>query len=363
MPNHKSDQSPTRSNPWEGRIVLITGACGTVGRELLKQVTAQNPKEVIGIDNNETEVFFLSESYRAAGNVKIYLGDVRDRHKLMQMTEGVEIVLHTAALKHVILCERAPRDALLTNIAGVQNIVDAAVTNRVARVIFTSSDKAVNPTNVMGTSKLMGERLITAANALRRTDGQIFASTRFGNILGSRGSVLPIFHQQIANGGPLTLTDPAMTRFIMTLDEAVRLVMDSVFLARGGEVFVTKMPIARIADIAEVMIEELAPRYGKRAKDIDIKIIGSKPGEKRYEELMSDEETRRTVELDRYFSVTPAFKTEYQNIDYTYPNQVNSQVTRAYNSSVETALEKEALRNYLLQSGLLDSRVEAERHR
>ena len=173
---------------------------------------------------------------------------------------GCEIALHAAAVKHVFLCEESPFAAIHANILGTQNIIDAALRTGVERLLLTSSDKAVNPTNVMGTSKLMAERLVSAANAHPRLGNQIFASTRFGNVLGSRGSVIPLFIRQIRLGGPVTVTSPDMTRFIMTLDEAVGLVMDSLFLARGGEIFVTKMPVLRIGDLAEVMIEELAPQ-------------------------------------------------------------------------------------------------------
>ena len=311
------------------------------------------PAEIIGLDNNESELFFLDEAYRQQDNVHLYLGDIRDRDKLVRKMCGVDIVLHAAALKHVILCERTPRDAVQTNILGVQNIIDAALINGVQRVLFTSSDKAVNPTNVMGTSKLMGERLMTAANAHRRGEGPIFASTRFGNVLGSRGSVIPLFRQQIAAGGPVTLTDPMMTRFIMTLAEAVHLVLDSVFLAKGGEVFVTKMAVACIKDLAEVMIEELAPEYGCSPSEIEIKIIGSKPGEKLYEELMNEEETRRTIELDRYFVVVPAFRSVYEDIEYRYGQCTGIGVDRPYNSSVEPVMSKEELRIYLREKNLL----------
>lgn len=348
------------SNSWRGLVVLITGVCGTIGRELLRQLVAFEPAEVIGIDNNETDVFFLSEAYREHSQVRLYLGDVRDRRKLMQVTEGVDVIIHTAALKHVILCEKSPRDPLQTNIIGTQNVIEAATENGVERVIFTSSDKAVNPTNVMGTSKLMGERLITAANALRRGAGPTFASTRFGNVLGSRGSVVPIFRQQIARGGPVTLTDMAMTRFVMTVTEAVRLVMDSVFMARGGEVFVTKMPVVRIVDLARVMIDALAAAYGYKARDIEVHTIGSKPGEKMYEELMSDEETRRTVELERYFSVIPAFKTIYKSISYDYEGVVSPTVSRAYNSALEPAMSPQDVRAYLEAGRLLERDGEPE---
>lgn len=213
--------------------------------------------------------------------------------------------------------------------------------------MFTSSDKAVNPTNVMGTSKLMGERLITAANALRRGKAPIFASTRFGNVLGSRGSVIPIFERQIKAGGPVTLTDPRMTRFIMTIPEAVSLVMDSVWLAKGGEVFITKMPVVRIEDLARVMIQELAPLHGRNPADIEVTTIGAKAGEKMYEELMNDEEVRRSVELSRYFAVTPAFKAVYEEITFTYPEMTGEDCAMPYNSENQAPLEDGEIKRYL----------------
>ena len=342
------------ADPWRDKRVLITGVCGTVGRELLRQVVRHQPAEILGLDNNESELFFLSEQYSACDEVHLFLGDLRDRDKLARKMRGIDVVLHSAALKHVILCEKSPTDAVQTNILGVQNVIDAANANGVERVLFTSSDKAVNPTNVMGTSKLMGERLMTAANAHRRGNGPIFASTRFGNVLGSRGSVIPLFKQQVAGGGPITLTDPAMTRFIMTLEQAVCLVMESTFLTQGGEVFVTKMPVVYIADLAAVMVEELAPRHGFDPDKIEIKVIGSKPGEKLYEELLNDEETRRTVELPDYFVVLPAFKSVYETIEYVYSGMAEKVgVDRPYNSSVEPAMKREELRDYLLRHELI----------
>ena len=342
-----------KNNTWKDQRVLITGVCGTVGNELLKQVLSHEPSEIIGIDNNESELFFLSEKYRDNPLVNLYLGDLRDRDRLTRLLDGIDIVLHSAALKHVILCEKSPTDAVQTNIVGVQNIIDTAIQNQVKRVLFTSSDKAVNPTNVMGTSKLMGERLMTAANAYRRGDGPIFASTRFGNVLGSRGSVIPLFKRQIAEGGPVTLTDTRMTRFIMTLKEAVRLVMESTMLARGGEVFVTKMPIVEIPVLAEVMVEELAQHYQHDPQNIQIKVIGSKPGEKLYEELLNDEEGRRTVELPRYYVVLPAFKSVYEKIEYQYPEMIRTAVENPYNSAGEKAMSKKELRQYLYEHKLL----------
>lgn len=349
-----------------GKRILVTGACGTVGSELIRQLLGSsryNPEEVIGIDNNESALFFLDQQYLHDERAHFAIVDVRDRDELITKMCGIDIVFHAAALKHVILCERSPEQAVLTNIHGVQNIIDAANSNKVEKVIFTSSDKAVNPTNVMGTTKLMGERLMTAANSNKRGHGPIFASTRFGNVLGSNGSVIPIFHNQIAKGGPITLTDHQMTRFVMSIEDSVQLVLDSAQLAQGGEVFITKMPVVRIADLAVAMIEELAPRYGFNANSIEIIEIGSKPGEKLYEELMSDEETRRAVELEHYFSVLPAFRGIYHTIPYNYMNIITNKVTNPYISANEKTLSILEIKRLLSDKKLLHPPTEATSQR
>lgn len=339
---------------WQGKSVLITGTCGTVGRELLRQTVEMSPAEIIGIDNNESELFFLREEYGANNMVQLFVGDIRDRETLVDKMRDIDLVLHAAALKHVFLCEQSPRDALQTNIMGTQNVIDAAFTNGVKRVLFTSSDKAVNPTNVMGTSKLMAERLMSANNAMRRANGPLFSSTRFGNVLGSRGSVIPLFQRQIAAGGPVTVTDPDMTRFIMTLEEAVRLVITSASMAHGGEVFVTKMPVLRILDLAEVMIEELAPHYGFRPSDIHIDIVGCRPGEKLYEELLNDEEIRRTVETEEFFIILPALKPHYETVQYAYLGMIEARRDQPYNSAVVPAMSREEVQAYLIRNALLE---------
>lgn len=345
--------------------ILITGACGTIGSELVRQLLENEnyqPAEVVGIDNNESELFFLDQKYLQDGRARFTLADVRDCDKLHRVMKGINIVFHAAALKHVVLCERSPFEAVQTNIHGVQNIISAAYENQVERVIFTSSDKAVNPTNVMGTSKLMGERLMTAANSNQRDGGPVFASTRFGNVLGSSGSVVPIFHKQIAKGGPVTLTDKEMTRFVMSVEEAVRLVIDSVELSCGGEVFITKMPVIQVEDLAEVMITELASEYGHTPSDIVITEIGVKPGEKCYEELMNQEEPRRALELPQYFSILPAFRGLYRDISYDYPEIISSNVNRPYISSREKILSQEKLRAFLRENNLLSSKIIKDEH-
>jgi FlaA1/EpsC-like NDP-sugar epimerase len=339
-----------------GKRVLVTGACGTIGKELVQQLLEKyDVEELVASDNNESALFFLEQEFAKHPQASFFLADVRDRDRLCDKMKGIDVVFHTAAFKHVVQCERSPFEAVQTNILGVQNIIYAGIEKKVERVIFTSSDKAVNPTNVMGTSKLMGERLMTAANSNLRTDGPIFASTRFGNVLGSRGSVFPIFKRQIRQGGPVTITDAQMTRFIMSIEEAVQLVIDSGVLSRGGEVFVTKMPAIRIQDLADVMIQELAPAYGLDPEDIQVQIIGHKPGEKMFEELMNSEETRRAWELSRYFVVLPAFTDIYRNIAYDYPDIQTKQVTSPYNSGNVPSLTKAQLAAFLKENNLLSA--------
>jgi FlaA1/EpsC-like NDP-sugar epimerase len=343
--------------------VLVTGACGTVGRELVRQLLEETQVgELTALDNNESELFFLEQRFCKNPNTYFFLADIRDRDKLCRKMKGIQIVFHTAAFKHVILCERSPFEAVQTNIYGVQNVIYAACHGDVEKVIFTSSDKAVNPTNVMGTSKLMGERLMTAANSNLRGHGPIFVSTRFGNVLGSRGSVIPIFREQIRTGGPVTLTDANMTRFIMSVREAVQLIIDSASLACGGEVFITKMSTVRIQDLAEVMIAELAPVYGRSRETIGIQLIGTKPGEKMYEELMSDEETRRALELPRYFVVLPAFSGLYRDIKHHYPKPIITAVSNPYHSGNQPPLDKTELTQFMRDNRLLDEDTSTTQH-
>ena len=256
--------------------VLVTGACGTIGTELVTQlIESHRVAELIALDNNESKLFLLENRFSQHPEAGFFLADVRDRNKLSRQMRGIDLVFHTAAFKHVTACERSPFEAVQTNILGVQNVIQAATEQTVSRVIFTSSDKAVNPTSVMGTSKLMGERLMTAANCnLRGGSGPIFSSTRFGNVLGSSGSVVSVFRDQIRTGGPITLTDAGMTRFIMSIEEAVRLVLDSAALACGGEVFITQMPVIPVSDLSPVMAPGLGPVFLHAPPDLVIKNIG-----------------------------------------------------------------------------------------
>lgn len=333
--------------------IIITGCCGTIGHGLLTYIAGKpgSYDTVLGIDNNESGLFSLEREF--GNRFKFAFGDIRDKERVTWLFRDAHTVIHTAALKHVAPCEIAPGEAIKTNILGVNNIISAARQTGVSKVLFTSSDKAVNPTNVMGTSKLMGERLMSAAQiGCDDNDKTVFFSTRFGNVLGSHGSVFPLFAKQISCGGPVTITDDAMTRFVMCTEDAVSLVMESLDLACGGEVFVSRMPAIKITDLASVMIQELAPRFGYQPEDIKIDIIGRKPGEKIYEELLTEEESARTLQLDKFFVVLPAFRNFYE-MNYNYSGSVEHPAGQNYCSNNQELLDRKELKSYLLRSGLL----------
>jgi FlaA1/EpsC-like NDP-sugar epimerase len=343
---------------YRGKRVLVIGGAGTVGAGLVQELLALPIEELRILDQNESELYFLSEEHAADPRVHCFLGDIRDEETVHRMCRGMELTFHTAALKHVTMCERSPSTVVQTNVVGVESVIRAALATGVRRVLFTSSDKAVNPTNVMGTSKLMGERLITAANATTTDpDAAIFASTRFGNVAGSRGSVIPLFCRQISTGRRITVTDERMTRFIMSRDRAVQMLLETMVMAVGGEVFVTKMPVMRIVDIARVMIELLAPLYGRNAAHYEIEMVGARPGEKLWEELTTDEEIRRTLEIDDYFVVLPAFRNVYGRIRYEYPGAAPVPASQRYVSSQEPPLGEAEVARFLLEPGVLPEEI------
>jgi FlaA1/EpsC-like NDP-sugar epimerase len=283
-----------------GKNVLVTGAAGTVGTALTRRLLEFKPKVIRLLDHNEEETFFLGVTFGSHPNIRPLLGDIRDRERMKRAIQDVDFVFHAAALKHVGIGEYNPFEVVRTNLVALQDLIECCIDANVQKFIFTSSDKAVNPTNVMGGSKFIGERLVTAGNVYRGNARTVFASTRFGNVLGSAGSVVPLFRRQIAEGGPVTLTDGTMTRFVMTERQAVDLILSALIAAWGGEVFVPKMQAVRLQDLAGSMIELLAG--GKPVRTTE---IGLRPGEKLYEDLISTEELPRCLETERLLIVLP----------------------------------------------------------
>lgn len=282
--------------------ILVTGGCGSIGSEIVRQIAAQSPRRLRVLDNNESGQWRLQQELgRSASFFRPLMGDIRDKDRLVRAMEGVDFVFHAAALKHVPICEYNPFEAVYTNVIGTKNVVEAAVEQRVPRLISVSTDKAVNPVNTMGATKLLGERIVVNA-PLGMADLK-FSCVRFGNVLGSEGSVVPLFKQQIAQGGPVTVTTPDMTRFFMTIPQAVSLVLHASEIMEGREIFVLKMDLFRIADLAEVLIEELAPVHGLKPRDIEIEYIGKRPGEKSHEYLFTEEESPHILEKDGMFII------------------------------------------------------------
>ena len=339
---------------FHNKKILVTGGTGSLGKELVRHLLKNEQPETVRIfDVDETEQFeFQHELKGYEDTVRFLLGDVRDKERLARAVEDIEIIFHTAALKHVMACEYNPFEAVKTNILGMQNVIDVAIDNNVSKVIFTSSDKAVNPSNTMGATKLLAEKLVTSANYFKGKRDCVFSSVRFGNVMGSRGSVIPLFEQQIKYGGPVTITDPTMTRFMMSMSQAVKLVLRSVDMAQGGEVFIFKMPTVIISNLAEVLIEGLAPRYGHKPEDINMEIIGAKPGEKMYEELMTDDEAARSLERDDMFIIIPEIKAELLNIsDFMY--DATSIKSKDYVSKDVVSLTKDEIRTILKKEGII----------
>jgi len=332
--------------------ILVTGGTGSVGREIVNNLLRYEPEVIRILDINEKGHIEMMQNLKGYSNVRFFLGDIRDKERLARAMEEIDIVFHTASLKDVFSCEYNPFEAIKTNVNGTQNLIDVALDQEVEKVVFTSSDKAVNPYNVMGATKLLAERLITAANFYKGSRRTIFFSVRFGNILGSGGSVLTLFIKQIQIGGPVNLTDPRMTRFVLTMPQAIDLLFRTVKIAKGGEIFIFKMPALRVFDLAEVIIEEFSNYYKFNKDKIEIKIIGRKPGEKLHEELMAEEEIERSFETEDMFIILPEISESMHISDFWQANAKPGQ-SKNYKSSNANILTKLEIENILYKSGLL----------
>lgn len=269
---------------YDGKDIFITGA-GSIGTEIVKLLLKTKASSIRIFDNSEIHLHNAMKLFKHDDRVKYIFGDIRDKESLLYPMRNVEIVFHTAAMKHINICERNPADSVKTNIIGTQNIIDIALELNCEKVINISTDKAANPSSVMGATKLISEKLIMSAQYYRGKTRTIFISVRFGNVMGSSGSVLPIFKKQLDNDDALTVTDKEMTRFMMKTDDAVSLISKATEIGKGGEIFILKMPSMKIMDLAEILSD-------------DIKIIGKTECEKIHEILMTEEESMNAYEND-----------------------------------------------------------------
>ena len=280
---------------FENKVLMITGGTGSFGKTVLKRFLDTGVKEIRVFSRDEKK----QEDMRIAFNnekLKFCIGDVRDFNSVMESMRGVDYIFHAAALKQVPSCEFYPMESVKTNIIGTENVINAAIACNVKRAVFLSTDKAVYPVNAMGISKAMMEKLVIAKSRLISRDGPILCSTRYGNVMASRGSVIPLFIKQLKNNLPLTITDPAMTRFLMSLEDSVDLVLRAFEEANQGDIFVQKAPAATVDDVASAL-KELFNKNG------ETKIIGTRHGEKLFETLVSREEMAKIEDLGRYYRI------------------------------------------------------------
>jgi UDP-N-acetylglucosamine 4,6-dehydratase len=280
-----------------GSTLLITGGTGSFGRKCVETLLSEcKPKKVIVFSRDELKQHEMRQRFSdmvPGAVMRYFIGDVRDVNRLRRAMHGVDIVIHAAALKQVPACEYNPFEAIQTNIIGAKNIIDAAIDCGVKRVLALSTDKAVNPVNLYGATKLCAEKLFVHGNAYSGAEGTRFACARYGNVVGSRGSVIPIFLKQ-RELGKVTITDPEMTRFWLTLEQGVHFVINAIESMHGGEIFVPKIPVMNIMDL-----------YKAIAPECEAEFIGIRPGEKMHEVLVSEDEARHTVELDGMYVILP----------------------------------------------------------
>lgn len=281
---------------WDNKTILVTGATGSFGKKFLKILLAEhNPKAVRCFSRDELKQSELAEMFKGEDRLRFQIGDIRDRDRLMTATRGVDIMVHAAAMKQVPASEYNPFEAVKTNVLGGQNIVEAALANEIPKIISLSTDKAVNPVNLYGATKLCMEKLLIQGNSYAADAPSRFSVVRYGNVVGSRGSIVPIFLRQ-KETGVITITDERMTRFWITLEQGVRFVMSCAERMDGGEIFIPKIPSMKVTDIAEAIAPE-----AKR------EIIGIRPGEKLHEVMLTEDDSRHAGEFDDRYEIYPEY--------------------------------------------------------
>jgi UDP-N-acetylglucosamine 4,6-dehydratase len=326
--------------PFKAKTLLITGGSGSFGNAVLRRFLNTDIKEIRIFSRDEKKQDDMRHLYNNQ-KVKYYIGDVRDKRSLDYAMQGVDFVFHAAALKQVPSCEFFPMEAVRTNVVGTENVLDSAIEHGVKRVINLSTDKAVYPINAMGISKALGEKITIAKSRGTGSSGTIICSTRYGNVMASRGSVIPLFIDQIKAKNPITITDPSMTRFMMTLEDAVELVLYAFTHAKPGDIFVQKAPAATIETLAKALLE----LYHEKN---EIKIIGTRHGEKVFETLVNREEMVRAEDLGEYFRISA----DSRDLNYErYFSQGESAVSKMedYTSHNTKILDVEETKTLLLK--------------
>tara|TARA_B100000927_G_C16447824_1_gene462557 strand:+ start:212 stop:1231 length:1020 start_codon:yes stop_codon:yes gene_type:complete len=331
-------------NKFKNKKLLITGGTGSFGKSVLKYFISSNINEIRIFSRDEKKQDDMRNELNN-NKLKFYIGDVRDTESLINACRGVDYVFHAAALKQVPSCEFYPSEAIKTNIIGTENILDASITCNVKKVVVLSTDKAVYPINAMGMSKAMAEKLLIAKSRFQQKSETTFCITRYGNVMASRGSVIPLFVSQIKKNEPLSITDPQMTRFLMSLQDSVELVVYALLNGKRGDIFVQKSPAATVLDLAKALLDI----FNKKNK---LNIIGTRHGEKLYETLISREEMARAKDLKKYYRI-PADTRDLNYSKYFSVGKKQLNYFKDYTSHNTTRLNVKEIKKMLLNLGIL----------
>jgi len=319
----------------DNKTILLTGGTGTFGRCFTRILLSRyNPKVIRIYSRDELKQWEMQKEFLHNNNLRFFLGDIRDKERMNRAVDGVDIIIHSAALKQVPACEYNPFEAVKTNILGAQIIIDEAINHNAEKVLALSTDKAVSPVNLYGATKLCMEKLFIAANAYVGDRPTKMSCVRYGNVIGSRGSVIPLFKEQMKKNGTITITHKEMTRFWLTIEQGVEFVIKSLELMQGGEIFIPKVPSMRIMDLADAM-----------APNCERKYIGIRPGEKVHECLITEDEARHTKEYEDYFIIEPEL---YYNERRTNPGKTLPRDFKYSSNTNNTWLTKEQLIEYTI---------------
>ena len=333
---------------FKNKVLLITGGTGSFGNAVLRRFLDSDLDEIRIFSRDEKKQDDMRKKFHSE-KIKFYVGDVRDYQSVLNAIRGVNFIFHAAALKQVPACEFYPLEAVKTNVLGTENVLEAAIACDVERVIALSTDKAVYPINAMGISKAMMEKVVVAKS--RSSNGTVMCATRYGNVMASRGSVIPLFVSQIRAGKPISITDPTMTRFMMSLDDAVDLVMYAFKHANAGDIFVQKSPAATIAILVTALCRLL------QVEKHPVNVIGTRHGEKRFEALLSREERASAEDIGNYFRIPP----DLRDLNYgKYMEQGEAKITEAvdYNSDNTDQLDVEGMKRLLLKLPFINALTE-----
>ena len=335
---------------FDDKVLMITGGTGSFGHTVLKRFlnTAVREIRIFSRDEKKQEDMRIA---LANDKVKFYIGDVRDRDSLEQAMVGVDYIFHAAALKQVPSCEFYPMEAVRTNVLGTENVLNAAIASGVQRVVVLSTDKAVYPINAMGISKAMSEKLMVAKSRMIPANGPVICATRYGNVMASRGSVIPLFVDQLRTGGALTVTDPEMTRFLMSLEDSVDLVLHAFEHGQQGDLFVQKAPASTVGDLAEA----LKQLFGKKN---EVKVIGTRHGEKLYESLVSREEMAKAEDKGRYYRI-PADNRDLNYAKYFVEGEERISEFDDYTSHNTERLDVPGIKELLLKLDYIKEQLDA----